>query len=422
MIRDKDNGVSVVLPVSEVEPEVLQSALESMCEQSHENLEVLLVLNGSDRATRQAAHELAAGDRRTRVLELEHASLAAAINLGLKQASHTLVARMDADDWSHPQRIEQQYERMIDNPSLAALGTAYEIVGPDGQRYGVMTPPTDPAEARWRLLISNPFAHGSMMLRRDAVLALGGYDERFERAQDYELWVRLSGRGARSGVCATSEVLYTLTRSEAQGAFGATPMQAEFAAKVMTQAWNGLAQGDAMSLESIIAQIARRSQATEARGALEMRLREQGPTSSDLLAWLWTAWTAPASSARAFDIARGSRVREVARSMQASGVDAISLWGAGTHTAWLLDHQADLGISIIGIVDDALHGSKRFGRPIDHQDALKPGSHVLLSSDWHEDALWSASARARARGVHVWRLYGEPQSSIPIAKTNRRSA
>lgn len=404
-------GVTVLLPVARAEPAQLERAFASMQAQTCRNIELLLVLNGSDDVTRSTARRLCASDDRAWMIELEQAGLAAALNAGLSEASHELVARMDADDACSPDRIERQVEAMRRRPDVAALGTSYEIINASGDRLGIVTPPADPAQARWRLLISNPFAHGSMMLRRSAVLALGGYDESFERAQDYDLWVRLSARGRRTGVCALPDVLYTLTRPDEVRAFGATSMQGVHAARVMMRAWERLSVGDPSAIAQELATIAERGDAEQARRSIEQRMEEQGPTLLDLMAWLWGSWTSPGSHVRAFDAARTARVREVGRAMRARGVAGVWLWGAGRHTDWLLAHADELGVPIIGIVDDALFGHRRFGYRIDHPQALGAGEHVLLSSDWHEEAMWSSSDVHRKRGVIVWRIYGTPECS-----------
>jgi len=404
-------GVTVLLPVWRCQPDRLVRAFESVRAQTHDQLEILIVLNGSDEATRACAHACTKQDNRAWIVELEQPSLASALNVGLAEARHELVARMDCDDQCEPERIERQAQAMAEMEDVAALGTAYRIVGRNDQLLGVVTPPRRTSEARWKLLISNPFAHGSMMLRRSAVLSLGGYDESFARAQDYELWMRLCAHGRGTGVCAIPDVLYTLTREDEQHSFGATPLQAEYAARVVARAWNTLDRGNAEELHAILASIGQRGDVEPARRALEQRMSAHGPTLMDLMAWLWGSWASPGSHVRAFDTARAARLREIGKAIARAGVERIWLWGAGRHTAWMLDHAHHLGVAIVGIVDDDLAGEERFGQSIHHPGAIPAGAHVLLSSDWHEESMWERSKDARARGVVVWRLYGEPECS-----------
>jgi glycosyl transferase family 2 len=399
-------GVTVLLPVWRCEPEVLGRAFGCIGAQSYDELEILVLLNGSDAATRAAAIRLCDGESRARVIELERANLAAALNVGLEQARHELVARMDADDVCAPERIGLQFAAMEGRLEVAAIGTGYEIVGEDGEKVGVVTAPVDAGEARWRLLVSNPFAHGSMMLRRSAVLEAGGYDESFERSQDYELWVRLSVEMGLE-VCAIPEVLYSLTRTDR--AFGATEAQGEAAARVMARAWGGLERG--VMDERVLGSMIEREDVSGAILAAAERLAADGPTVLGVAGWLFGQWVNPGSHVKAFDVARGARVREVGRAMRSAGVERVWVWGAGRHTGWLMEHLDDLGVEIAGIVDDCLAGQARFGFVVESPGVLAGGDEVLLSSDWHEDAMWDSSSGARDRGVRVWRVYGEVMCS-----------
>jgi hypothetical protein len=217
-------------------------------------------------------------------------------------------------------------------------------------------------------------------------------------------------------------VLYTLTRPTAEAAFGATPEQAQCAARVMSRLWNGLERGDATDLVPCLAPVAQRTVLAEGQRGLEERMLRENPTLTDLLAWLWSRASTPATHASAFDVARGARLREIGAAMRRRSVPQTWLYGAGAHTAWVLDHAREIGIPIVGIADDALAGTTRFGRTIASPSEIPPGQHVLLSSDWHEDALWLASESIRSRGVHVWRFYADPLEPSAQANRARRSA
>lgn len=401
-----NRGVSVLLPVWRADASSIARAMQSLSLQTHSNLEIVCILNGSDESTRAAVHQACGHESRSRVIELPDAGLPAALNAGLFAARHDLVARMDADDVCHPQRIEQQVEAMSCSPHVAALGCAYEIVDARGARVGVVSPPTEPHAARWRLLVSNPFAHGSMMLRRDAVLSIGGYDTSFARAQDYDLWVRLSSRCRGGGVCALPDLLYTLSRPDPYTAFGATTdQQAHHAATVMARAWQSLAPGDMADIVPMLASLAQRTGDQQGIAEIESMMNLRGPSMASLLAWLWGQWTTPGGNAEACAVARRARVREIANRIRAAGATRLWLWGAGAHTAQVLSNPSDIGLPIAGIVDDRCAGVDRFGYHVASPDALDAGQHVMLSSDWHEDDMWTSSRRVRERGVQVWRLY-----------------
>ncbi len=395
------NAVTILLPVHRAGAE-LDEAFASVAEQTQAPGEILIVLNGSDEATRQRAMALHAPGIPTRVLELPEANLAGALNLGLAEAKTELVARMDADDRSAPQRLERQVEAMRERRELVALGCAYAVESAQGRHLGAVRPPTDPGEARWRLLLGNVFAHGSMLLRREGVLGAGGYDERKLRAQDYDLWLRLSERGACVG--AIPDTLYTLRRRGEADAFASTPEQGEHAAVSLLEAWDKLDPARDERARRSLARVLTRTEPDRARREIESALGQR-PTREALQAWLLSAHTSPPMPGAAHEMCRRARLREVGRELQTLGVDSVTLWGAGEHSAWVLAHETDLGVEIQGIVDDAPGQGVRFGFEVGSPETLRPGQSVLLSSDWHEDEMWSSSAEARDRGVLVWRLY-----------------
>lgn len=402
--------VSVALPVRHAAA-TLERAIQAITNQTLADFELLLVLNGSDNATTSLAREAARRDPRIRVLSLPAPNLAAALNLALREARADLVARMDADDECHSGRLALQREFLLAHPDLAGVGCAFEVVeAASGRVLATQRPPADPHDLRWRLLLGNPLCHGAMMLRRERVLAAGGYDERRLRAQDYELWLRLSGLLHGDGaprppaLANLPEVLYRYHVASA-AAFSSSPLQAASAAELLVEAWRALPRGLDDDLTSLMGDaLAEPAGPGEALDGIESLLQD-GPNLSALAGWLWTRWHFPPAHHRAVEAGRLSRMREVGRALRDAGARAITLWGAGAHTAWLLTHVDQLGLPVAGIVDDALAGGQRYGFRIAHPTSLAPGQHVLLSSDWHEDSLWAASDHARARGVRVHRLY-----------------
>ena len=404
---DEGTGVSVLMPVLEAGAH-FDEAMGSVLGQTHRDLEILVVLNGSSRATRERVHEVARRDTRIRVEELERANLAAALNHGLRSARHELVARMDGDDWSAPERVARQVAFMRRHPQLAAAGTAYEIIDEHAGVLDVVRPATDPGELRWRLLIGNTCAHGSMMLRREDVLGAGGYDETLERAQDYELWLRLSRSG---GVGNVEDVLYRHRLRGAQVGLGATSgAQAEAAARLMVEEWTRLARegGDEAGIvRTIAAALAGSESALACAGGVARAMEEGGAELAGLVGWLWARERAGRGAERALVAGRRARVREMGAALREEGIGSVWIMGAGVHTRGILAGEEDLGVRIAGVVDDARVGERVGEFEVVATTGVEAGECVVISSDWHEDALWRASASMRARGVRVWRLYGD---------------
>ena len=187
-------ALSVVLPVFNGEAS-LDEAISSITRQSFGDFELLVVDDGSSDGSAAIARRHAAADPRVKLRSNPGKGLVAALNHGIEQASADLIARMDADDVALPARFERQMARMGGEPDLLVLGTATIRVDDRGKELEVTIPPADPAEISRRLDRGNPIAHPTVVMRRAAVRAVGGYRRAYVRAEDYDLWLRLAERG-----------------------------------------------------------------------------------------------------------------------------------------------------------------------------------------------------------------------------------
>lgn len=186
--------VSVVLPVHNGLP-YLPSALESVLSEEGPSFEVVVVDDGSTDGSGQAAAAL--GDPRVRVLTQPRRGVAAALNRGLAEARAPLIARMDGDDVALPGRLADQVAWMDRLPDAAAVSGTVRFIDAGGRPMDSRLRPNPRWGRRPRrslLRLRNPVAHPAVMFRREVVLALGGYDEAYEGAEDFELWLRLTRR------------------------------------------------------------------------------------------------------------------------------------------------------------------------------------------------------------------------------------
>ena len=103
-------------------------------------------------------------------------------------------ARIDAGDLAAPMRLAKQRARMEASPSLAALGTWTQVVKRDGEPVFMLTPPADARTLRRTRFLRSPLVHPSVMLRIDAVLAVGNYRAAYPAAEDLDLFLRLMER------------------------------------------------------------------------------------------------------------------------------------------------------------------------------------------------------------------------------------
>lgn len=179
----------------------LAAALQSLADQTLADYEGIAVDDGSTDQTGALLDAWAACDPRWRVLHLPHGGILPALNAGLEVCQAPLVARMDADDLSHPQRLQKQAAYLDTHPETSVVGCL--VAGfPAGQvRQGFrlymdwLNSLVTDAEIRREMFVEAPLAHPSVMYRREVVAQVGGYQER-GWAEDYDLWLRLYLAGA----------------------------------------------------------------------------------------------------------------------------------------------------------------------------------------------------------------------------------
>ncbi|MEX3669040.1 glycosyltransferase [Paraburkholderia phenoliruptrix] len=112
----------------------------------------------------------------------------------LAQRGFRYAARIDAGDRSVPQRLAKQRAYMEAHPHVAGLGMWTQVVTRAGEPLFMLRPPAEPAQIRRLRFFRSCLAHPSMMLRIDAVRAVGNYRAKYRSAEDLDLFVRLMER------------------------------------------------------------------------------------------------------------------------------------------------------------------------------------------------------------------------------------
>lgn len=188
--------VSVIMGVYNVgDGRRLELAVQSILAQTFEDWELILCDDGSTDGTLARLEALSLCDQRIKVLSNgTNRQLAATLNRCIACARGRYIARMDDDDVSHPERLEKQLRFMEEHPEISFCGTSAHYFSDEGV-WGRRFPPVRPTKDD--LLFTNPFIHPSMVIRREALLAVGGYSEEkiMRRAEDYDLWMRLYAAG-----------------------------------------------------------------------------------------------------------------------------------------------------------------------------------------------------------------------------------
>ncbi len=177
----------------------LRTAIDSILAQTYRDFRFLIV----DDASTDNSREIAASynDDRIQLVSLEeNVGQTAALNIGLKHVTTPWVARMDADDYSAPARLEEQMRVIDADPSLACVGTFAWLFESDPETVdGIISNPVEREEVK-QVILGTPLVHGSIVISRDALSELGGYDERYKISQDVDLFDRLLERYAAANV------------------------------------------------------------------------------------------------------------------------------------------------------------------------------------------------------------------------------
>jgi glycosyltransferase involved in cell wall biosynthesis len=185
--------VTVVMSVFNGD-EFLSETMDSVLNQTFRDFEFVIVDDGSTDATPDILSKYALRDSRIRVLREGKKGRSAALNLGISLANGKYVANIDADDLAMPGRLEEQVAFMEGNPEVGVLGSAYEVITDSGDVIDIIGHPLNDSEIGSVIFRYNPICHSSVILRKDIVLALGGYRSIFEPSEDYDLWLRMSER------------------------------------------------------------------------------------------------------------------------------------------------------------------------------------------------------------------------------------
>ncbi len=190
----------------------LGRAAASILGQTVEDLELVIIDDGSHDGTAAVAAGIARGDARVKLLSMgRNVGISRSLNAGLAAAAAAIVAVQDADDHSAPERLERQLAVLDADPGVGVVGCRMDEVDESGRRLAPRTT-FKAGDVGGVLLRFNPIPNTSAAFRRAAALELGGYDPRYRYAMEYDLWLRLA---ERHRVVTIDEALATRVMSRA---------------------------------------------------------------------------------------------------------------------------------------------------------------------------------------------------------------
>lgn len=193
--------VSIILPVRNAE-RYLSQCLDSVDRQTLKSWELVAVNDGSIDQSLEILHHYAKCDSRVLLLNNPGKGLASALNYGIQHANAKMIARMDADDLMHPQRLEIQFTYLEQKPEVDLVSSrvahfpkAHKKIRKGYEVYVDWTNTIITAEEHlMNRFVDSPFAHPSVTFRKSIVEKFGGYREG-NFPEDFELWLRWMGAG-----------------------------------------------------------------------------------------------------------------------------------------------------------------------------------------------------------------------------------
>ena len=194
--------ITVLMPAYNT-AKYISAAITSVLQQSFSNFELLIINDGSSDNTEEVIRNFT--DERIKLINQPHQGIAAALNIGLLNASAALIARFDADDICYPDRLQQQHDFLIANPEYVLTGSDASYTDHNGEHlYHYFNIGHTHEEIHERIASYCPFIHSSVMYKKNIALELGGYDVKAHTFEDYRLWVKFITKGK---VCNTKKAL-----------------------------------------------------------------------------------------------------------------------------------------------------------------------------------------------------------------------
>jgi glycosyltransferase involved in cell wall biosynthesis len=187
--------VTVLMPVYNA-GEYLSGAIDSILKQTFHEFEFLIINDGSTDESLNTLCSYSKKDSRIKIIDQLNSGIVNALNVGLNESRGKWIFRMDQDDIAFSHRISNQLNLLQSNPSLVLLGGCCEQINSNGMTLRINRYPYEHDKLVAALEKKRAFfPHSSACFSRELVLKLGGYRERFNYAEDQDLWLRLSQHG-----------------------------------------------------------------------------------------------------------------------------------------------------------------------------------------------------------------------------------
>ena len=214
--------ISVIIPAYNAQ-KTIRETIESVLNQTFKDFELIVIDDGSQDSTVEIVS--AFSDPRLRLFSYPNAGVSASRNRGLAQANSEFISFLDADDLWTPDKLEAQLRALEANPQAAVAYSWTDYIDESGQFLFPGNHPTATGDVYSELLINDFLENGSNpLIRREALIKVGGFDESLCGPEDWELFIRLAAcypfvvvpRSQILYRLSTNSISFNLSRQEAQ--------------------------------------------------------------------------------------------------------------------------------------------------------------------------------------------------------------
>ncbi len=185
------NLISVIMSVYNNQ-DTVEESINSILNQSYKNIEFLIIDDNSEDNTNKVLAQFENHENIKLFRNTDNLGLTKSLNKLIGYSKGDFIARQDGDDVSYKKRLELQHNFLNENKLDFCTCSAEDI-----QTKRKLRKFTNVLPEKFTLKFKNPFIHGTLLIRKDSLTNIGGYDEDFYYAQDYKLFVDLVRNGSK---------------------------------------------------------------------------------------------------------------------------------------------------------------------------------------------------------------------------------
>jgi glycosyltransferase involved in cell wall biosynthesis len=187
--------VSVLIPVYNG-TEFLDEAIQSVLASTYQNIEVILVDDGSSDASVKKCKAYEQKYKHVRFFGFKkNKGMTRCLNYGVKKAHGEFIARLNQDDIMHPERITKQVSFLLSHPEHVIVGGKIQLFTNDNPKFDTISFPSSDKKIRKQWMFLSPFSDPTVMYRKSAWLQTEGYSQYFWPADDVHMWYQLGKIG-----------------------------------------------------------------------------------------------------------------------------------------------------------------------------------------------------------------------------------